>query len=105
MFTNEWYVQIFLAFFYNILFLHKGKKPKSKAPKIQRLITPDRLRRKRHRMLLKRRRYAASKAAADEYKKLLAKRQKVGNVLKACLHKGLFGFVSISSHDLFILSY
>jgi len=52
------------------------KKPYTKAPKIQRLVTPLTLQRKRHRMALKARRAQASKAAAVEYQKLLHLRQK-----------------------------
>jgi len=49
-------------------------KPYTKAPKIQRLVTPQRLQHKRHRIALKRRRYEASKDAAAEYAQLLHKR-------------------------------
>jgi hypothetical protein len=42
----------------------EGKKPYTKAPKIQRLITPQRLQHKRHRVALKKRRAEASKDAA-----------------------------------------
>ncbi|KAF8252453.1 ribosomal protein S6e [Wilcoxina mikolae CBS 423.85] len=52
----------------------EGKKPYTKAPKIQRLITPQRLQHKRHRIALKRRRAEAAKDAANEYAQLLAKR-------------------------------
>ncbi|PUU74430.1 ribosomal protein S6e-domain-containing protein [Tuber borchii] len=52
----------------------EGKKPYTKAPKIQRLVTPQRLQHKRHRIALKRRRAEASKDAANEYAALLAKR-------------------------------
>jgi len=52
----------------------EGKKPYTKAPKIQRLVTPQRLQHKRHRLALKRRRSEASKDAANEYAQLLAKR-------------------------------
>ena len=38
------------------LVVKEGKKPKHKAPKIQRLITPVMLQRKRHRVAIKRRR-------------------------------------------------
>ncbi|KAF8433311.1 ribosomal protein S6e-domain-containing protein [Terfezia claveryi] len=51
-----------------------GKKPYTKAPKIQRLVTPQRLQHKRHRIALKRRRAEAAKDAAAEYAKLLATR-------------------------------
>ncbi|KAH0565996.1 hypothetical protein GP486_000607 [Trichoglossum hirsutum] len=52
----------------------EGKKPYTKAPKIQRLVTPQRLQRKRHRIALKRRRSESSKDAANDYSQLLAKR-------------------------------
>lgn len=52
----------------------EGKKPYTKAPKIQRLVTPQRLQHKRHRIALKRRRAEASKDAINEYSQLLAKR-------------------------------
>jgi len=52
------------------------KKPSSKAPKIQRLVTPISLQRKRHRMSLKKNRQLKAKTEAAEYQKLLAQRQK-----------------------------
>jgi len=52
------------------------KKRKSKAPKIQRLVTPVVLQRKRHRLALKKRRAAKAKTEAAEYAKLLAQRSK-----------------------------
>ncbi|XP_046749173.1 40S ribosomal protein S6 [Diprion similis] len=54
----------------------EGKKERRKAPKIQRLITPLTLQRKRHRLALKKRRCLARKEQAAEYAKLLAQRQK-----------------------------
>ncbi len=42
----------------------EGKKSYTKAPRIQRLVTPQRLQHKRHLMALKRRRAEASKDAA-----------------------------------------
>lgn len=42
----------------------EGAKPYTKAPRIQRLVTPQRLQHKRHRIALKRRRAEASKDAA-----------------------------------------
>ena len=42
----------------------EGGKLYTKAPKIQRLVTPQRLQRKRHRITLKRRRAEAAKDAA-----------------------------------------
>jgi len=56
--------------------LKDGKKQKYKAPKIQRLITPQRLQRKRHNVAIKRQRAARNKEEAAEYAKLLAQRQK-----------------------------
>jgi len=52
----------------------ESKKPYTKAPKIQRLVTPQRLQHKRHRMALKRRRSEAAKDAANDYAKLLHQR-------------------------------
>jgi len=52
----------------------ESKKPYTKAPKIQRLVTPQRLQHKRHRIALKRRNAEASKDAANEYSQILAKR-------------------------------
>uniref|UniRef100_A0A0D6QVF0 40S ribosomal protein S6 n=1 Tax=Araucaria cunninghamii TaxID=56994 RepID=A0A0D6QVF0_ARACU len=52
----------------------EGAKPYTKAPKIQRLVTPQRMQHKRHRIALKRRRAEAAKDAANEYSQLLAKR-------------------------------
>ena len=45
----------------------EGKKPYSKAPKIQRLVTPQRLQHKRHRIALKRRRAESSKDQAVSF--------------------------------------
>ncbi|KAF2404866.1 40S ribosomal protein S6-B [Trichodelitschia bisporula] len=52
----------------------EGKKPYTKAPKIQRLVTPQRLQHKRHRIALKRRRSEAAKEAANDYAQILSKR-------------------------------
>jgi small subunit ribosomal protein S6e len=52
----------------------EGAKPYTKAPKIQRLVTPQRMQHKRHRIALKRRRAESAKDAANEYAQLLAKR-------------------------------
>jgi len=54
----------------------EGKKAGSKAPKIQRLVTPAMLQRKRHRMSIKKTRQTKAKTAAADYQKLLALRQK-----------------------------
>merc|ERR1712179_314447 len=56
--------------------LKDGKKQKFAAPKIQRLVTPAMLQRKRHRISLKRRRSEKNKMAGAEYAKILAQRQK-----------------------------
>ena len=52
----------------------EGKKPYTKAPKIQRLVTPIRLQRKRRIIALKKKHAEASREAAQDYAKLLAKR-------------------------------
>jgi small subunit ribosomal protein S6e len=54
----------------------EGKKPTTKAPKIQRLVTPQRLQHKRERKAVKKQRYTKSKAEAEAYNTLLAKRVK-----------------------------
>lgn len=51
-------------------------KPKYKKPKIQRLVTPLTLQRKRHQLALKKRRALKRKEMQAEYAKLLAIRQK-----------------------------
>jgi len=53
-----------------------GKKPRIKAPKIQRLITPVVLQRKRHRLAIKKHRVEARKEAEAEYAKLIIQRRK-----------------------------
>lgn len=53
-----------------------NKKATSKAPKIQRLITPVVLQRKHRRIALKKKRQLASKEAAADYAKLLVQRKK-----------------------------
>lgn len=55
----------------------EGKKPQSKGPKIQRLITPVVLQRKRHRMALKRRRAQKQRDDQAAYHKMMAQRAKV----------------------------
>ncbi|OON14183.1 ribosomal protein S6e [Opisthorchis viverrini] len=56
---------------------HKdGKKERTRAPKIQRLTTPLRLQRKRHRLAVKRHRAEARKKAQEEYAKLVLQRRK-----------------------------
>merc|ERR1712136_402332 len=54
----------------------EGKKQKYKAPKVQRLVTPIMLQRKRHRLALKRRRAEKNRQATAEYAKILAQRQR-----------------------------
>ena len=54
----------------------EGKKPYTKAAKVQRLVTPQVLQRKRARLALKKKWSAKSKAAAAEYEQLLAARSK-----------------------------
>ncbi|SGY84373.1 BQ5605_C009g05693 [Microbotryum silenes-dioicae] len=52
----------------------EGAKPYTKAPKIQRLVTPERLQRRRHQRSLKRRKTEQQKVQVEEYKQILAKR-------------------------------
>jgi len=52
----------------------EGAKPYTKAPKIQRLVTPIRLQRRRHLRSLKNRRLDVQKAQRKEYETLIAKR-------------------------------
>ncbi|XP_011446088.1 small ribosomal subunit protein eS6 [Magallana gigas] len=54
----------------------EGKKAKTKAPKIQRLVTPVVLQRKRHRLALKKKRHSKRREDAAEYAKILAQRLK-----------------------------
>jgi len=63
------------------------KKPKTKAPKIQRLVTPRTLQHKRHRLALKKRRLQKNKAAAAEYAKALAQNRKEQRERKQSLSK------------------
>lgn len=60
----------------------EGKKTHKlvKAPKIQRLITPLSLQRKRHRLALKKKRCLKRKELADTYAKLLAQRNKESKI-------------------------
>jgi len=53
-----------------------GKKPYFKSPKVQRLVTPQRLQRKRHLLSIKRQRSETTKKSAEEYNALLQKRYK-----------------------------
>lgn len=54
----------------------EGKKSVSKAPKIQRLVTPQRLQRKRHIEAKKKKRIESSKKAASDYANLLLAKSK-----------------------------
>ena len=54
----------------------EGQKAYFKTPKIQRLITPQRLQRKRHERHIKKERYENSKKSAEEYNKLIQARYK-----------------------------
>jgi len=65
----------------------EGKKQRFKAPKIQRLITPVVLQRKRHKVALKRRRAEKNRLAAGEYSKILAQRQKEAKEAKELKRK------------------
>ncbi|KAI0850235.1 ribosomal protein S6e [Daldinia vernicosa] len=60
----------------------EGKKPYTKAPKIQRLVTPQRLQHKRHLIALKRRQSERVKDEAAEYAQIIARR-----VAEARAHK------------------
>ncbi|KAL1843640.1 hypothetical protein VTJ49DRAFT_622 [Mycothermus thermophilus] len=61
----------------------EGKKPYTKAPRIQRLVTPQRLQHKRHRIALKRRQAEKVKDEANEYAQILAKRVAEAKAQKA----------------------
>ncbi len=61
---------------YRRTFVTKSGKKCSKAPKIQRLVTPLTLQRKRHRIAEKKKRVSKAKSEAAEYQKLLATRLK-----------------------------
>ncbi|KAI9901721.1 hypothetical protein N3K66_003538 [Trichothecium roseum] len=65
----------------------EGKSPYTKAPKIQRLVTPQRLQHKRHRAALKRRQAEKVKDEANEYAQILAKRVSEAKANKADARK------------------
>merc|ERR1712066_656598 len=65
----------------------EGKKQKYKAPKVQRLVTPIMLQRKRHRLAIKRRRAEKNRQAAAEYAKISAQRQKEAKEAKELRRK------------------
>ena len=54
----------------------EGKKPRTKAPRIQHLVTPHVLQHKRRCIALKKQRTKKSKEEAAEYAKILTKRMK-----------------------------
>ena len=56
--------------------VQEGQKAKSKAPKIQRLVTPQRLQRRRRLMADKKKRVLKNREDQAEYHKLLAKHAK-----------------------------
>jgi len=64
----------------------EGKKERSKAPKIQRLVTPVVLQRKRRRTALKVQWAKKSKEEAAAYAKLLAQRRKEAKAKRAAAH-------------------
>lgn len=65
----------------------EGKKAKSKAPRIQRLVTPRVLQHKRHLASLKKRRQEIQKNQKAEFHKLLALRQKERAEARHALHQ------------------
>merc|ERR1712183_47130 len=65
----------------------EGKKPQFKAPKVQRLVTPIMLQRKRQRLAVKRKRAEKNRQAAAEYAKILAQRQKESKEAKEMRRK------------------
>merc|ERR1712093_445483 len=65
----------------------EGKEAYTKAPKIQRLVTPQRLQHKRHRAALKRRQAEKVKDEANEYAQILAKRVAEAKANKADARK------------------
>ena len=72
--------------------LKEGKKQKFKAPKVQRLVTPVMLQRKRHRLALKRRRGEKNRLAAAEYAKV-GTRLITGIVCHTFLPRIILGFM------------
>ncbi|KAL6068621.1 40S ribosomal protein S6 [Balamuthia mandrillaris] len=63
----------------------EGKKGRTKAPKVQRLVTPVVLQRKRRRIALKKKQLKKSKEDAAEYAKLLAQRRKEAKAKRQAL--------------------
>lgn len=58
----------------------EGKKQRFTAPKIQRLVTPVVLQRKRHRLAIKKKRQVRAKEQQADYAKLLAQRKKESKI-------------------------
>ena len=80
----------------------EGKKQKFAAPKVQRLVTPVMLQRKRHRLALKRRRGEKNRLAAAEYAKVRTE----DTFLVQCLRDGgvsIFAFKTILGQKKLIL--
>jgi len=80
-----------------------GKKPRTKAPKIQRLVTPRVLQHKRRRIALKKQRTKKNKEEAAEYAKLLAKRMKVSQEDWGWEIRPDFGFLSQTIYNCFFV--
>lgn len=83
-----------------------GKKARTKAPKIQRLVTPRVLQHKRRRIALKRQRTQKNKEEASEYAKLLAKRMKVCHFCgdATLLEKAVLFFLFVPKMTLLFIS-
>jgi small subunit ribosomal protein S6e len=64
----------------------EGKKNRVRAPKIQRLVTPERLRRKRVEQLSLKKRHEKNKEEASAYAKLLAQRHQAAKQARAAAH-------------------
>ncbi|XP_059631327.1 small ribosomal subunit protein eS6-like [Cornus florida] len=89
---------------YRRTFTTKSRKTVSKAPKIQRLVTPLTLQSKRARIAEKKR-IAKAKAEAAEYQKLLAARLKEQRERRSeSLAKKDLGFLSFLSHPVLLRS-
>jgi len=67
--------------------LKEGKPQRFKTPKIQRLVTPRKLQRKRYQNAVKRKRQERGRLAAAEYTKILAQRTKETEVAKSLQRK------------------
>lgn len=65
----------------------EGKKDYTKAPKIQRLITPQRLQRKRRELATKRANRERQREMADKYAVMLAQLQKEKSEAREALHR------------------